>query len=286
MVSNLRYAILNTTTIDTKTMFFILPFFLFGLLIGSFLNVVIVRVGALETLLGRSFCRTCKQGIAWYDNIPLASFLLLGGKCRKCSETISWQYPLVELSTAVLFALIGAVFFQVGDTVSWVHTLWLLGVVSCAVVVFAYDAKHMEIPTAVIWFGIIWTIVFLLWLDWARFSSGGNLFSLDLYSGLLAGLCAFFVFFLTASLSRERWMGLGDAYVVLFIGLVVGWPMVWVAIVAASFFGSLYGLGLMVTSGVNLKSQLPFGPFLMLGMVTVLLCEPSIRQWLQAIDIL
>ncbi len=85
-------------------MLIILTFiFLFGLIIGSFLNCLIWRLHKKESLLGRSYCPKCKKQIAWYDNIPVLSFIMLGGKCRQCGKAISWQYPIVELTTGVLF---------------------------------------------------------------------------------------------------------------------------------------------------------------------------------------
>ena len=86
---------------------YFLIFFIFGLIIGSFLNVVVYRLKDAETILGRSFCRHCKHTIRWYDNIPLLSFLFLRARCRDCDEKISWQYPLLEAVTGILFAEIG-----------------------------------------------------------------------------------------------------------------------------------------------------------------------------------
>src|SRR3989344_8781021 len=91
-----------------------LVFFSSGLIVGSFLNVLVYRLKEAETLLGRSFCRHCKHQIRWYDNIPLISFVLLLGACRDCETKISWQYPALELLTGILFALAGLLFFFPG----------------------------------------------------------------------------------------------------------------------------------------------------------------------------
>src|SRR3972149_5315706 len=112
-------------------MIILIAFFIFGLIIGSFLNVVVYRLRDAETLLGRSFCRHCKHQIRWYDNIPLLSFILLRGECRDCQNKISWQYPAVELMTGALFALIGFLFFvSGGDARMWWEIVWLVGIIS------------------------------------------------------------------------------------------------------------------------------------------------------------
>lgn len=260
-------------------MFHIVALFLLGLIIGSFLNVVIARMRTLETILGRSFCRHCRKKIRWYDNIPLLSFVVLGGKCRDCKDVISWQYPVVEFATASLFALFGAAFFFPGDPVSWMETAWILGVLAVSVVLFAYDLKYMEIPMTVLWFGILWTGIFLFWLDWAQVQSVVSVFALRLHSGFIAGLLAFFAFFLMASLSRERWMGLGDAYIAFFMGLVLGWPSIWSALLIAFTSGALVGVALMFVSDLKLKSKLPFAPFLLFGMTAVLFVDKVFPSW-------
>ena len=121
-------------------------FFIFGLIVGSFLNVLVYRLKDAETLLGRSFCRHCKHQIRFYDNIPLISFILLWGSCRDCNEKISWQYPLLEGATAVFFALVGRYFFVLDDQSTWLVTVWLLGIVSLFLAIAAYDLRYMEIP--------------------------------------------------------------------------------------------------------------------------------------------
>jgi prepilin signal peptidase PulO-like enzyme (type II secretory pathway) len=257
-------------------MFFVI-FFLFGLIIGSFLNVVIARLRTLESILGRSFCRHCRKKICWYDNIPLLSFVVLAGKCRHCRERISWQYPLVEFLTAILFGVAGMVFFSPFEPASWIETAFVMGVIAFAVVISAYDAKYKEIPMTVLWMGILWAGVFLLWLDAVSVSvQMRDVFDLGLHSGVSAALAGSFFFFLLSAVSRERWMGLGDAYVVFWIGLVLGWPDILVSLLSAFTVGAAWGVGMIVFGKSSLKSQVPFAPFLLGAMVLVLF----LREWI------
>lgn len=246
-------------------------FFLFGLIVGSFLNVVIARLRTLESILGRSFCRHCRKKIRWYDNVPLLSFLVLGGKCRDCGERISWRYPAVEALTAILFAVAGWLFFSPFDAMSWIRATEVSGVIAFAIVIAAYDARYKEIPMAVLWLGILWSGIIAMWKDaLLLFSHLSGVFDLALYSGMAAGLGAFLLFFLLAALSRERWMGLGDAYVAFWMGLVLGWPNILSALVWAFTLGALWGIMLIMLGKSSLKSQLPFAPFLLAGMLLIL----------------
>src|SRR3989344_2201116 len=132
-------------------MMIVIIFFIFGLIIGSFFNVLVYRLRDAETLLGRSFCRQCKHQIRWYDNIPLLSFVLLRGQCRDCETKISWQYPAVEFITGVLFALVGLIFFvSGGDARMWWEIAWLVSIASCFVVIAIYDLRYMEIPLSLL----------------------------------------------------------------------------------------------------------------------------------------
>ncbi len=252
-------------------------FFLFGLIFGSFLNVVIARLRTLESILGRSFCRHCRKKIRWYDNVPLLSYVVLRGRCRDCGDHISWQYPLIELLTAILWAVAGSVFFLPFDTTSWVQTVFVLGVISFAVVIAAYDTKYKEIPMAILWMAIMWTGVFLFWLDVLQFSPRVvGVLDLSLHSGVLAAFIGSLFFFLLSAVSRERWMGLGDAYVVFWIGLVLGWPDTLVALLGAFTIGALWGVIMITLGRSSLKSQVPFAPFLLGSMLLILF----LREWI------
>jgi prepilin signal peptidase PulO-like enzyme (type II secretory pathway) len=243
----------------------ILIFFILGLIIGSFLNVVVYRLNLLESVMGRSYCPHCKAKVRWYDNVPLLSFLALSAKCRDCGEKISWQYPIVEFFTGIVFAFVGTYVFSVSDTSTWIESIYYLGAFSALMVVFVYDFKFMEISMLVLWTAVIWTIGFLIVLDWINYVPGVDLISLRTFSGLIAGIGAFLFFFALSAGSKEKWMGMGDAYVALLTGLIVGWPYVLGALMSAFTIGALFGIVLILMKKKTMQSQVPFAPFIVLG---------------------
>jgi len=261
----------------------ILIFFLFGLIIGSFLNVVVYRLEIAESLMGRSHCPKCQKQIRWYDNIPLLSFLILGARCRDCEEKISWQYPAVEFLTGVTFALVGAAFFSSWNFQAWGETAFHLALFSVLLVIFLYDFKFMEIPMLVLWIGVAAALGYYLVFDWLNFNPQMGLLSLRLFSGLLAGGLAWLAFFLLSALSREKWMGMGDAYLALLIGLVARTPLTLWALLFAFTIGALFGIILIALKKKTLQSQVPFGPFMVLGCflaVLLPLLVPTVKLWL------
>ena len=257
---------------------FFLSFFLFGLVIGSFLNVVVARTHSLETLLGRSYCRSCRAIIRWFDNIPLLSFLLLRGKCRRCRSAISWRYPFVELSTGILFALVGWKFFDVSNTTSWVETILYLWVVCFALVIALYDARHYEIPMHLLWAMVVVVLGHIVVLDIINFSASVLWWDVLLYKHLIASAVAFGTFYVLSAVSKERWMGYGDAYVVLAIGLSIGFG-VFGAIMLGSIVGALYGVANIFLSRKTLASQIPFAPFLCIGMGIMLFLGDELARF-------
>lgn len=245
-------------------------FLVLGLIIGSFLNVVVYRLKGAETVLGRSHCPKCKKQIRWRDNVPVVSFLLLSARCRDCGEKISWQYPLVELGTGAVFALIGSYFFALGDTSTWIQTAFLLAVSSLLLVIFVYDLKYMEIPMLVLWAGVALAVAYVLYADWKSFAPALGIMDFKTFSAL-AGASALFLFFFALSwFSRETWMGEGDAYLGLLVGLIVGWPNVIFVLMLSSVIGAMVSIALVASRKKTMKSQVPFAPFLVLGTLLVL----------------
>jgi prepilin signal peptidase PulO-like enzyme (type II secretory pathway) len=260
----------------------ILIFFILGLILGSFLNVVVYRLNLAETLLGRSHCPHCKAKIRWFDNVPVLSFIILGTKCRDCAGKISWQYPVVEIFTGAVFALAGSYFFSLADTKTWTETLFYLGAFSMLIVIALYDLKYMEIPMLVLWVAVAWTIIFSVILDWIGFIPLMGILNLKITSGILAGIVAFLFFFSLSYFSKEKWMGMGDAYLGLLAGLIIGWPQIIVALMLAFFFGSAWGIVMILNKKKSMKSQIPFAPFLALGIfacVIVLKAFPEIQGY-------
>ena len=259
--------------------------FLFGLCIGSFLNCVVYRLEKKQSFLkGRSYCPHCRHALSWLDLVPVFSFLLLKGKCRYCKKSISIQYLLIELMTGLLFLLIFNFQFTIFNEFSIfnfqtvVNFLFLL-IISCfLIVIFVYDLKHYIIPDKVLFPAI--AIVFLEQLIF-KFSlarrpmAEGFLDFSHLWAGLGAG--AFFLFFFL--ISSGRWMGFGDVNLAFFMGLFLGYPKILVALFSAFLLGAIIGVGLIIFGSKNLKSEVPFGPFLIIGTFIALFYGQEIIQW-------
>lgn len=214
--------------------------FIFGLLIGSFLNVLIYRLPrGLSFAKGRSFCPECKKKISWYDNIPLLSFLILKGKCRNCKEKISWRYPAIELLTGTIFL------------VSYLSHLSFLGYLlfSSLIVIFFIDLKHFIIPLEIIYPLIILFLIFRI-ID-------GNFLNY-FFSGLGAFLFLLILFLIT----RGKGMGFGDVQFAFLMGLALGFPKIIAAFYLAFLTGAIIGLILIIRGKAKFKKPIPFGPFL------------------------
>ncbi|MDR3583029.1 MAG: prepilin peptidase [Candidatus Pacebacteria bacterium] len=258
----------------------ILIFLVLGLIVGSFLNVLVYRLHTAEDIVwDRSRCPRCHHVIGWYDNVPVVSFVLLKARCRNCKKKISWQYPLVEIGTGVMFALAGAYFFNVGDPASWGPVIYLLGVLFALVAIFVYDALYLEIPDIVLWPAVVWVLAFGFFFSWNMVSLKENIFDIAMLSRFLGAAAAFAFFWLMARVSREKWMGMGDAWLVLLLGLILGWPRILLALFLAFLIGSIYGIMLIAVGKYTLKSRVPFAPFLVLGTLIALFFYAPIVGW-------
>lgn len=239
-----------------------------GFIVGSFLNVVIVRLKEGETIFGRSFCRSCRVQIRWYDNIPLLSFLLLQGRCRDCSEKISWQYPVVELLTGVLFAGASRLYYAPDRPETWLEFGWILAIIASFIVIAFYDMRHMEIPLITLLVAAGLTGAFLL-ADFFFYHDGGFFIS-RLWMSLLGGVAVGGFFFVLVWISGESWMGWGDVWLGAIAGLMVGAASVLPMLTFSFGFGALYGLLSIVRKEKSMKSQVPFAPFLVFGTIAML----------------
>ena len=240
--------------INLFTLFFI---FLLGLSVGSFLNCAIYRLEIGGSFLkGRSFCPHCRHVLSWPDLIPLFSFVFLKGKCRYCSQKISLQYPLVELATGIIFLSI--FFFPVYTYINNYTPVYLL-IMSCfLIVIFVYDLKHYIIPDKVVYPAIIIAGIFNF-LPHQNFGGGFNQFS------ILSGIGAAAFFLAIVLVSRGRWMGVGDVKLAFLMGLLLGFPNILVALFLSFLIGAIIGVGLLISGRKTLKSEVPFGPFLVTG---------------------
>jgi len=255
-------------------------FFILGLIIGSFLNVVAYRLNLAESfLIGRSHCPHCKKNIRWYDNIPVLSFIILRFRCRDCREKISWQYPLVEFFTGALFVLVGYKFFSLNDTTTWAMAIYYFGIVSFLMIIFVYDWLYMEIPEVVLWTTVGFVVAFNLFFDWNKVGTTTGVLDYAVYSGVLAGFAAFMFFFLMVAISKEKWMGMGDAQLVILLGLIVGWPKILLVLMSAFGLGAIIGLALVIFKKKKMKSQIPFAPFLITGAFISIFFYENIISW-------
>lgn len=241
-------------------------FFACGLIIGSFLNVVVYRLKAGETLLGRSYCHQCGHQIRWYDNIPLLSFLMLRGRCRDCKGVLSWQYPLLEFVTGFCFATVSLLYFDMYDQNSWIRTGWLLAVVSTLLVIATYDILYMEIPVVLLFYVLGITLFYLM----TTLSKEQEFWSGVAGQSLLGALVIGVFFFGLVFFSRETWMGWGDVWLGALVGLIVGLPAILLLMTLSFGSGALVGIGLTLFEGKNLKTQIPFAPYLVLGTLLTL----------------
>jgi len=240
--------------------------FIFGLSVGSFLNVVIYRLKkGGPVIVGRSCCPYCRTVLKWYDLIPLVSFVLVSGKCRYCSKKISFQYPLVELATGLLFLII--FFFDFAQNKNSIDLVYYLIIVSSLIIVFVYDLKHYLIPDKIVFPAIGLAFIF-------------RLFEGSVLDSLLAGLSAGGFFLLLVLVSKGKWMGLGDVKLALLMGLILGWPGIFIALFLSFFSGAVVGLSLIALGKKKMKSEIPFGPFLVGSTVFVIFTNQYLTDYL------
>jgi leader peptidase (prepilin peptidase)/N-methyltransferase len=250
--------------------FFLFFIFIFGLSIGSFLNVLIYRLPRSLKLTGRSFCPTCKKKISWYDNIPVISYLFLRGKCRKCHSPISWQYPAVELVTGILFILVA--YLISFDNHYWIIELlsyWVI--VSALIVIFFIDLKHQIIPDQVIYPAIVITFLFQTYS-----------LQLAIYSYFLAALGASLFFLILYLVTRGKGMGFGDVKLAVLMGLILGPQRLILALYLAFLTGALIGVILILAKKKRFGEQIPFGPFLSGATIIALFWGETMVKWLTA----
>lgn len=239
-------------------------FFVVGLTVGSFLNVVIMRGARGEKPYGRSRCNSCKKILSPLELIPILSFALQKGRCRSCGTVLSWQYPLVELGTAVLFS-VSFWYFSTLFPLDARFFLQILGVyimISAGIVILVSDLRWQIIPDGAVLILLIYSVVVLFF---RYFLSSGEIQSLlpD-----LAAAVSFSLFFaLLWFFSGGRWMGLGDAKLMFPLSLILGFPYSLLAFLFSFWIGGAVGIFLIVLRLKTLSSRIPFGPFILIGSV-------------------
>ena len=241
------------------TAFILIFTFIFGAIVGSFLNVVILRYGTEKPIShGRSGCPDCGKVLHWHELIPIWSFFALGGKCAVCSKPISLQYPLVEAFTGFIFA---ATVYYFGLSTS---TAYYLFIESILIVIAVYDFHHKIIPDFFVFLFAVAAFIMAFVQGWGMWD-------------ILAGPILAAPFALLWLVSRGRWIGLGDSKLALGIGFFLGLAQGVSAIVLAFWIGAAWSIALMAvqkasdaSSRVTMKSEIPFGPFLIAGTLLIL----------------
>jgi leader peptidase (prepilin peptidase)/N-methyltransferase len=238
-----------------------------GFFIGSFLNCTVLRVYNEESFVkGNSKCPHCKHKLGVKDLIPIFSYASLKGKCRYCREKISSQYFWSEVATGLLFALVAfltnASFFTMGIfNIEFLEYLFYLVVASYFVMIFLFDARWFIIPDGLTFSAIIITILWLL--------SGTFIFGIyteqDLLFRFLSAFGVFLFFFALHFFSHGKAMGFGDVKLVVFLGLLLGWPNILIGMFLGFFLGAVIGLVIMMLQKKGIKTEIPFGPFLVVG---------------------
>ena len=247
-------------------------FFFLGLIIGSFLNVVIYRLNTQRSFGGRSACMSCQHQLSWFELFPVFSFLFLRGRCRNCKTRISLQYPIVEFLSGVIFAVLfvkfQGVFFL--DTLAFTFSYAYYAVsFSLLLVISVYDIRHKIIPDPLVLILAILSFIGLFLFDSFGFSP--HIPSIVEFSAGPIVAAPFAFFWLVSS---GRWMGFGDAKLAVVLGWLVGLSRALSGFVLAFWIGAFVGLALLVFSKkYGMKSEIPFAPYLVLGIFLAFVFE-------------
>jgi leader peptidase (prepilin peptidase)/N-methyltransferase len=265
----------------------------FGAVIGSFLNVVIHRVPLEESIVfPNSRCPSCGGAIAFYDNIPVLSWMMLGAKCRSCKERISFRYPAVELITGALFV---AVAWHAGLTAALPFDLVFASALLALVFI---DAEHMILPNVITYPGIVFAVIARIAIPYLTGTphfddipslSHGALANMPigvislagaLLGALIGGGSLWLMGWTWEKLRGIEAMGLGDVKMMFMVGAYLGWRLTILTIFVGVLTGSVIGIALMARKGQrNMQMLLPFGVFLGLGAVAALLFGAPLVEW-------
>lgn len=245
--------------------------FVFGLIFGSFANVLIFRLKKREDMVfKRSYCPTCKKTLKWYDLIPVISFFILRGICRNCRKKISIQYPVVELCTGVMFMIMGY-WANSQNLMGWHYIASLIFGLYMAFVfisLFVYDLRYMELPDSIMLPSIVVAIFYFLTVY------------PDKWLQIMIGIGVSFVFFLLIFVfSKGKAMGGGDVKLAVLIGAICVWPGTLLALLLAFVGGAIIGIILVMAKKKKMKSEIPFGVFIIPSIVIVMIWGDLIVDW-------
>ncbi len=269
---------------------FLILLFAFGTLIGSFLNVLIDRLPFEKSINGRSYCDQCRHQLAWYDLIPIVSFIVLKGNCRYCGKKISWFYPFVEIVTglAFVFVFFGNIQYPIPNIyylqdiqhlIFDIQKLFILfgywGIFSCLIVIFFSDLKYHLIPDQI---QLALFIFGLIFLTFER-----QIFYLAFFNHIIAALIVALPIFLIYFLTNGKAMGFGDVKLAFNIGFLLGVKAGFLALYFGFITGGIFGLFLILLGRKKFKSKIPFGPFLVFGILIMFFSKEQIFEFIRRI---
>lgn len=237
-------------------------FFIIGMVLGSFYNVVGLRVPEGESFSSdRSYCPNCKKKLHWYELIPVLSYIFQRGKCRGCHETINWIYPFIELLTGISFMLS---YYRFGLTLDLIFSMI---VVSLAVIIIVTDQTYFIIPNKILIFFLPFFVI------------GRIILPLDpWFSPIIGALAGFLLLFLIIIISRGG-MGAGDMKYFALLGVIFGFPYILLVFFLSTLYGTIGSLFLILLKKVSRKSKVPFGPYISLAALTVLFFGEQLINW-------
>lgn len=262
---NILHAFWRGRTIGIETEMILVLFFL-GLVVGSFLNVLIDRLATDESVVyPPSHCDFCKKKLLWYDLVPVFSFLALQGRCRFCHSPISWQYPIVEFITGSVFAATPLFLQQnfqlpITDFRILITFAVYLFFTSSLIVIFFTDLKYGIIPNTIVYSGIVVSLLHHLITN----------YQVLITNYFLSALGAFLFFLVIYLLTKGRGMGFGDVKLSFLLGLFFGYPNIVFVLYIAFLTGAIFSIILIITRKKKLKETIVFGPFLVLASFLVL----------------
>jgi prepilin signal peptidase PulO-like enzyme (type II secretory pathway) len=256
--------------------------FVFGVAIGSFLNVVTLRYDGEHFLLnvkaigGRSHCMHCKKTLRWFELIPIASFLIQGGRCRECKARLALQYPIVELLSGLIFVFVPLAVFagasmtaSAASSIALGATLWV-AVFEALLAMSVIDIRMGIIPDEINIFLAVVGVLLTIVPGW----QGSAVF------GALIGAAVAGIFFaLLIAITRGKGMGMGDLKLAIPLGLMFGWPGIVFMLAFSFIIGAVVGVFAIARGKSSMKSSLPFGPFLALGAAVMFFWGVPIIGW-------
>jgi leader peptidase (prepilin peptidase)/N-methyltransferase len=235
-----------------------------GLCMGSFLSVIVSRLDRKGgILMGRSECPDCHKILAWYDLIPVLSYVLLRGRCRYCSSRISIVYPLFELTSSLVFIS----YFLVNGLNLGIEDIYYLSLLVLLTSLIFFDALYLILPDKIV---IPMALLAILYDIFFR--------RVELLNLLLSAFLFSLVFAIIYLISKGRAMGFGDVKLALALGLIFGYPVGFFSIIIAVWAAALWGLALVVTGKANLKTALPFGSYLSASAIFFIICGKIIEK--------